>query len=923
MADDTQQQQPQAPPDLNAAIQALIQQQIAAASGQGNQVQLPSTQPPPSQYSNDPSKGPGLLARIGLALGGGSLPGAPAELRAQMGAQALMNFGTGLMSAGRFSTPGEVLAGGFRGAQSGLLGSEAAQAGQQEYALNAQTKLAELGMEQQKNRTAALTALVPLLQMQGRLGLPPLFGPGSAAGGGGGGGGGGYTGDTYEGAIGSHEGTGQNPNSSAFGPGQFLAGTWNQFAAANPDLFKGMSPDQILAARANPQLANQAITWLAQKNAQTLQAQGVRPTGQSLGIAHYLGAGGAAAVIGAPDSDPVSKYVSDAAVKANPELATMTVGQMKARYANTPNPGFLTAAGGGPPASGPRSAVGPYKPPGAATAPETPPGVQMGGPPPAPPGAAPGAPEAGGGIGLALNPPTGRDAATVAPPPVVHQAPIPGKPGGDAASRRSAAADAIVQGMQTAQAEPAPPGTALAAGPAAGTPPAAQAAPVPEPGWGAQVGSYDTGAPVGPVRPPAAATAQPPATQPPSSVAQPPPAQPPAPVPAPASRAHDYSVADTELNPEEYQDRHFVPLTADQVKTYAPGPAGDLAASAADQVQRERDNLRVQQTQLERMNRGAIPADAAAVARQDGQVTDAQKALDAAENSYNDQVQKLAQSGASNLLNRDNAERARVSADYKASVVDPRNAAALATQQGKQAIQLEQAKGQTASEQKVLDTLNETQTAAQQAIDQTNLARSLSRASGDPGFWQMMQSSHPETIKWLANAGQLPQEVVQQLGTANAADAAFNKLITMARFGTGFSRPTNLDVQILTSQAPQGTDPQAWREAKLAYMQTFMERENNYVNKVYSYHSQPGVSLHQAQVSARNDMQDIVPQMDAKTAADPAARTQWAATYVPANTFFRAPDGRLLIYPGAGAAQQQQPQQPRQPPGPTVGYGNQ
>jgi len=142
----------------------------------------------------------------------------------------------------------------------------------------------------------------------------------------------------------------------------------------------------------------------------------------------------------------------------------------------------------------------------------------------------------------------------------------------------------------------------------------------------------------------------------------------------------------------------------------------------------------------------------------------------------------------------------------------------------------------------------------------------------------------------------LPQETVQQLGTANAMDAAFNKLITMARFGTGFSRPTNLDVQILTSQAPQGTDPQAWREAKLAYMQTYMQREDDYVNKVYSYRSQPGVSLHQAQVQARNDMAPIVPQMDAATAADPAKRQAFAQS-LPPNTFFRAPDGQLLIWP--------------------------
>ena len=149
---------------------------------------------------------------------------------------------------------------------------------------------------------------------------------------------------TYEGAIGGHEGTGQNPRSTAYGTGQFLESTWLNFAAEHPEMFPNMSQQQILAARSNPALGNTAINWLAQKNAADLQASGVAPSGQSLGIAHYLGSGAAAKIMQAGDAEPVRNFVSAAAVQANPELANMTVGQMKARYAGTPNPSFMTAS---------------------------------------------------------------------------------------------------------------------------------------------------------------------------------------------------------------------------------------------------------------------------------------------------------------------------------------------------------------------------------------------------------------------------------------------------------------------------------------------------------------------------------------------------------------------------------------------------
>ena len=44
------------------------------------------------------------------------------------------------------------------------------------------------------------------------------------------------------------------------GPHQFLASTWNDFAKANRDLFTGMSPEQILAARTNPVMSQRGTT---------------------------------------------------------------------------------------------------------------------------------------------------------------------------------------------------------------------------------------------------------------------------------------------------------------------------------------------------------------------------------------------------------------------------------------------------------------------------------------------------------------------------------------------------------------------------------------------------------------------------------------------------------------------------------------
>jgi len=157
---------------------------------------------------------------------------------------------------------------------------------------------------------------------------------------------------TYAGSVITSEGTGKNPRSSATGVGQFIDSTWQSFATAHPQLFAGKTPEQVMAMRADPALGAVAVDWLATQNAPVLQRAGVTPTGQSLNLAHYLGAGPAAAVMQAPEGERIADVLTRSIgaqraaqyIQANPELGSMTAGALRGRYANVPNPAFI----GGP-----------------------------------------------------------------------------------------------------------------------------------------------------------------------------------------------------------------------------------------------------------------------------------------------------------------------------------------------------------------------------------------------------------------------------------------------------------------------------------------------------------------------------------------------------------------------------------------------
>ncbi len=181
--------------------------------------------------------------------------------------------------------------------------------------------------------------------------------------------GGGYRGATYEDAIDGGEGRGRNPRSSAQGYGGFIDSTWDKFSQANPHFFVGMAPDQVRALRADPQIGPQigkeAVRWLARENAPVLEREGVKPTGQSLALAHRLDPQSAVAVMKAPAGALMPEVLMkaflplgrDAAVakvtaylRANPDLVAnrdgiaVTAGDVRGKFANVPDPVFVASS---------------------------------------------------------------------------------------------------------------------------------------------------------------------------------------------------------------------------------------------------------------------------------------------------------------------------------------------------------------------------------------------------------------------------------------------------------------------------------------------------------------------------------------------------------------------------------------------------
>ncbi len=128
--------------------------------------------------------------------------------------------------------------------------------------------------------------------------------------------------------------TARNPRSSATGATQFIDSTWLQFAQANPDRFQGMSRDQILAARNDPNLSREGADWYRRENLSALSGQGLPANDGTAALAHRFGPAGAAGLLRADPNAPIAGVVGEGVMRANPDLNGRTVGDVVGRYAS-------------------------------------------------------------------------------------------------------------------------------------------------------------------------------------------------------------------------------------------------------------------------------------------------------------------------------------------------------------------------------------------------------------------------------------------------------------------------------------------------------------------------------------------------------------------------------------------------------------
>ncbi|TXN41412.1 hypothetical protein FV232_19785 [Methylobacterium sp. WL30] len=112
--------------------------------------------------------------------------------------------------------------------------------------------------------------------------------------------------------------TARNPNSTATGAGQFTEGTWlATIRSHRPDLLQGRSSAAVLALRNDPDLSREMVGFLADDNGKALAAQGLPQNPTTLYLSHFLGSGGAAAVLKAKPGTPVSDVLGDDQIAAN------------------------------------------------------------------------------------------------------------------------------------------------------------------------------------------------------------------------------------------------------------------------------------------------------------------------------------------------------------------------------------------------------------------------------------------------------------------------------------------------------------------------------------------------------------------------------------------------------------------------------
>lgn len=139
---------------------------------------------------------------------------------------------------------------------------------------------------------------------------------------------------SYDGRVAGYEGGSKNGGmvynelgSGAFGPFQFMPGTWADVRAKNPQLnlpedmtMPGATPEQRLATH------QAAHTAFKAGNAAALQAAGFEPTPENLYLAHRFGAGGATTLLRANPNALLADVLPREWQAQNPDMRGQTVG---------------------------------------------------------------------------------------------------------------------------------------------------------------------------------------------------------------------------------------------------------------------------------------------------------------------------------------------------------------------------------------------------------------------------------------------------------------------------------------------------------------------------------------------------------------------------------------------------------------------
>lgn len=150
------------------------------------------------------------------------------------------------------------------------------------------------------------------------------------------------TDSTYNGRTRAYESGAMESNklgSGAFGPYQFMPGTWADVRAKNPDL--NLPPDMRTATFEQHEAAHERFKA---GNAKALRSAGFEPTPANLYLAHRFGTGGAEAVLRANPSTPLSSVLPANWQDQNPDMRGQTAGSFRAlaerRYAGVTDTGI-------------------------------------------------------------------------------------------------------------------------------------------------------------------------------------------------------------------------------------------------------------------------------------------------------------------------------------------------------------------------------------------------------------------------------------------------------------------------------------------------------------------------------------------------------------------------------------------------------